>query len=265
MPAAAKDVKKPSKITVKIWKPLIDLLDEKMEQACLLRDSYLSRLITDELDWLESEIQTPNTEASRAFVSRRLDSLDRKFVSITLSPELIDRLTKLLNERAIVRDAFFNRLFLLLTMPPKVLEELLDIPADWMQDVLEDPGLTEGPVLSQVYRPLTPNFDPFFYYRQWMQDHDDEGNRIRGPKQCAREGIYSHFISQSRLLEGAMASRSASTNNPSKAAVTPAIIDLSGLNCFVADWRNIETEEGKANQAWVKSFLEELDVAKEKP
>ena len=229
----------------------------------LLRDSYLSKVIEEELGWLESEIQQPNSKAGREFVNRRLDSLDRKFISLTLPRELIERLNTLLNERGIVRDAFFNRLFLLLSMPPEVLEEALDVPSDWLQDILESPGLTKGPLLEQVYRPLTQNFDPFFYYRQWMQDHDEDGNRISRPDQRARDGIYGHFISRSQLLERAMAARTDSAGT--RPAADNTLIDLSGLNCFVPDWRVPGTKEEKESQAWATSFLEELEARKKKP
>ena len=66
---------KTAKISVKIWEPLIEKLDTKMEAACLRRDAYLTKLLEFELDRLEEEVSIPNSEAAYNFVSGRLRQL----------------------------------------------------------------------------------------------------------------------------------------------------------------------------------------------
>lgn len=42
---ANKVLKTVPKISVKIWRPLIEKFDEKMDEACLRRDAYLAKLL----------------------------------------------------------------------------------------------------------------------------------------------------------------------------------------------------------------------------
>ena len=125
---ATKTLKTPPKISVKIWRPIIDKLDQKLDAACLRRDAYLNKVLENELPWLDSEVSLANSPAAQAFVAARLDQLDRKLVSLTLRPELIEQLNDICQRKRIVRDAFFNRLFLLLALKPKGI--------DWKPDTV---------------------------------------------------------------------------------------------------------------------------------
>ena len=78
---AAKALKTTPKISVKIWRPLIDKFDAKIELACLRRDAYLNKVLDVELNFLDEEVSIPNSQASYDYVFDRLDRLDRKLVT----------------------------------------------------------------------------------------------------------------------------------------------------------------------------------------
>src|SRR6266567_8140353 len=102
------------KISVRIWRPLIVRVNEKIKAACLRRDPYLASVLAHELPLLDREICVPNSAAAEAFVTDRLDQMDRKLVSLALPPESTAQLSEICARKRIVRDAFFNRMFFLL-------------------------------------------------------------------------------------------------------------------------------------------------------
>ncbi len=154
------------KISVKIWKPIIKKLDEKLDAACLRRDAYLTKLLAVELDHLDDEVSIPNTQASYDFVFSQLDAFDRKLVSLALPQELTTRLNEICSRKRIVRDAFFNRLFLLLAATPPALDRLLfeDFADDWRREVWSE-YKHEGPFFQSGFYPLEPMGDPFWAVR----------------------------------------------------------------------------------------------------
>ena len=101
---AIKTLKTVPKISVKIWRPILDKLEAKIESACLRRDAYLAKVLEVELDWLDQEVSIPNSQASYGHVLKRLDRLDRKLVSLALPPELTARLNDICCERTITDD-----------------------------------------------------------------------------------------------------------------------------------------------------------------
>ncbi len=73
----------------------------------------------------DCEVSIPNSQASDDFVFEQLDTLDRKLVSLALPSELTSRLNEVCARKRIVRDAFFNRLFLLQCASPRLVDALL--------------------------------------------------------------------------------------------------------------------------------------------
>lgn len=161
-----KILKTTPKISVKIWKPIIKKLDEKLETACLRRDAYLAKVLEVELGHLENEVSVPNTQASYDYVFSHLDAFDRKLVSLALPQELTIRVNEICARKRIVRDAFFNRLFLLLAAAPAVVDNLLfeDFADDWRRDVWSE-YKHEGPFFQNGFYPLEPMVDPFWAVR----------------------------------------------------------------------------------------------------
>lgn len=153
------------KTSVKIWRPIIDKLDSKMEAMCLRRDAYLNKVLEVELDRLDSEVSIPNSTQAQSFVSGRLDQLDRKTVSLSVRSDLLDQLHDICGRKRIVRDAFFNRLFLLLAASPKLIDRLM-FPGEpnWLSRVWDefDP---DGFLLEGGVYPLEQAINPFWGIR----------------------------------------------------------------------------------------------------
>jgi hypothetical protein len=227
----AKSLRTVPKISVKVWRPIIDKLDAKLEAACLRRDAYLKRVLEVELGWLESEVALPNSRASFDFVFENLDALDRKLVSLALPHELTGRLNEVCSRKRIVRDAFFNRLFLLLSATPRVVDALLfPTSADeWRREVWSE-YKHDGPFFQNGFYPLEQEVDPFWAIRSGlellsegvaMEDYVEpaSGATIRLQRDVSGdlaplESIYSTFLHQKHRTG-----------------------TLLGLNCYVPDWR----------------------------
>jgi hypothetical protein len=163
---AKKTLKTTPKISVKIWQPLIDPLEAKINSACLRRDAYLTKVLERELDWLDEEVSTPNSQDSCDYITERLDRLPRKLVSLALPTDLTRKLNEICVRKRIVRDAFFNRLYLLLTSSPKHIDQLLfpESDQDWRKRVWSE-YQHDGPFPNNGFYPLEPVVDPFWAIR----------------------------------------------------------------------------------------------------
>lgn len=165
---ATKELKTTPKISVKIWRPVLDKLNEKLESASLRRDAYLSNLLKMEVEDLDKEVSLPNSQDSYNFVFSELDKLDRKLVSLALPLEISARLNEVCSKKRIVRDAFFNRLFLLLAATPTQIDKLFfNSRADWRRDVWlvckDDPEN-----FRDSFDPFGAVIDPFWTIRAGM-------------------------------------------------------------------------------------------------
>ena len=156
----------PTKISVKIWRPIINKLDAKIEASCLRRDAYLAKVLEGELTELDREVCLPNSQAAHDHVLEELDKLDRKLVSLALPPALAERLKDICSRKRIVRDAFFNRLFLLLAASPKSIDVLFfsSWTDDWRGEVWRE-YKHEGPFFQNGFYPLEAVVDPFWAMR----------------------------------------------------------------------------------------------------
>jgi hypothetical protein len=168
-----KPLKIPPKISVKIWRPIIDKLDAKLDAACLRRDAYLAKLLATELHHLDAEVSLPNSPAAHDFTLERLDACDRKLVSIALAPALAGRLAAICTRKRIVRDAFFNRIFLLLAVSPKTIDTLFfpDEPK-WRTAVWSE-FKHDGPFFESGFYPLEAPVDPFWAIRAGLELFND--------------------------------------------------------------------------------------------
>lgn len=105
-----------SKVSINIYSPLAELLNKKLTKACIKRDAYLDLVIKNECDFLCNEIKTPNTNKVKKHISKKIKGLNTKPVSLFLSTETAQLLNKVCDEKNVPRDAFLNRIYLLLTI-----------------------------------------------------------------------------------------------------------------------------------------------------
>lgn len=245
---ATKTLKTIPKISVKIWRPILDKLDKKIEQACLRRDAYLSKVLEVELGQLDEEVSIANSQASYNYVFSRLEALDRKPVSLALPPELTARLNEICGRKRIVRDAFFNRLFLLLTASPKVIDQLFFNGADdWRSEVWSE-HQHDGPFFQNVFYPLEPDIDPLWPIRCGLamsQDEDELEDYLEptsGKVIRVRRSVLAETVEPVEGIYTKIFHQKASGH------------DLLGLSCYVPDW----SIPGHAAQQKLQASLDEI-------
>lgn len=194
------------KIAVRVWQPVIEKLDKKIETACLRRDAYIGNVLAIELECLDEEIAQPNSEAARDFVAAKLNRLNRKVVTFTLKAGLVDRLDDICAKKRIVRDAIFNRILLMLTATPAQIERLFlgVLDSDWKKAVWDEHTCDWG-YFGNVFYPLEPVIDPFFFIR--------EGIRLTNKAGGANNAFYRTVLTDRHFKDR----------------------DLLGLNCYLPD------------------------------
>jgi hypothetical protein len=240
---SAKHLKTVPKISVKIWRPIIEALDKKLDAACLRRDAYLNKVLQVELSLLDEEVSIPNSQESYDYVSKQLDMLDRKLVSLALSSVLTERLNEICRRKRVVRDAFFNRLFLLLAASPKVIDVLLfgSESNDWRKMVWNE--IDHDSVPFDEFYPLRPAINPFWAIRRAFELYADDSR----PEDFV-PAENSDTIRVQRDLTGVVM--------PAESLYTTIFErklgdhDLAGLNCYLPDWRipgNIAEQQHNAN------------------
>ncbi len=197
------------KLSTKIWRPVVDKLNRKLNQACLRRDAYLSRVLEVELPSLEEEVQIPNSKDGRKFISECLELLDRKLVSLNLRSDLVEQLDSICERRNIVRDAFFNRLFFFLALSPEGIDRVFFPYWDeWRTEVWVE-RRNDSPAFSNLFYPLKPTIDPFWAIRVGLEEAD----LAEGGDGSETEGIYTVVLREHQFKD----------------------VDLSGLNCYLPD------------------------------
>lgn len=251
---ATKTLKTIPKISVKIWRPIIDKLDKKIEAACLRRDAYLNKVLEVELNWLDEEISIPNSQASYDYVLGQLDQLDRKLISLALSPELTARLNEICSRKRIVRDAFFNRLFLLLAASPENIDKLLfgNIDHDWRTEVWSE-NKHNGPFFQNGFYPLEPTVDPFWAIRDGLEmcAKDEELEDYVEPTSGKKIRIKRHLL-------GAVTPVGSLYTTIFEQKVRDSDKNLHGLSCYVPDWRIPGQEAEQEYRAKLDELLAEM-------
>lgn len=224
----AEDTKK---ISVKVWRPVLDKLERKIEGSCLRRDAYLNKVLDVELPLLDDEVSLPNSSEAHAFVANRLDQLDRKLVSLALRSDTVDRLNEICSRKRIVRDAFFNRVFLFLAASPQLVDRLLfpGLGDSWRTEVWSE-YKHDGPFFQNTFYPLEQDIDPFWAVRAGIEltndDSDlvdyicpDSGETVRVGQDVngnvsPQTSFYTQLLHEKQLKDE----------------------DLFGLNCYVPNW-----------------------------
>ena len=240
------------KISVKIWRPIIEKLDKKIDTACLRRDAYLAKILETELEWLDQEVSIPNSKASYDYVFERLDHLDRKLVSLALPTDLTQRLNEICARKRIVRDAFFNRVFLLLAASPKVVDALLfgDVGNEWRNNVWSE-YKHEGPFFQNGFYPLEPMIDPFWAVRCGLETYASgagledyveptSGKTIRVQTNLTDEPTPADSLYTTVFEQKVMGN------------------DLHGLSCYFPDWRIPDHAAAKAHKVKLDELLGDL-------
>jgi len=241
-----------SKTSVKIWNPLIGMLDEKLNKACLRRDAYLTRLLELEIEHLDEEVSLPNSKESYDYVLEKLDDFPRKLVSLALPTELIAKVNAVCERKRIVRDAFFNRLYLLLAVSPAAIDSLFfDGRHEWRQDVWNE-FKVDGPFFHNGFYPLEPDIDPFWAIRKAIEVANDEAD-VEDYVEPATGKTIQVFRDSVGIVEPVDSVYTRVLENK-----TAQGKDLVGFSCYLSDWRLPGHPAEKDHASKLDAFLKDL-------
>lgn len=113
------------KVLVRMWKPLAQRLLDLTVKACLRRDEYLDRVLLHEAQALEVEMAEPNSEDGKAALERAFGCVPTTPVNFTLSQETVKSMNEVCDRKRVPRNAFVNRVVLLLTMQDEAVRHCL--------------------------------------------------------------------------------------------------------------------------------------------
>lgn len=224
------------KLATRIWEPILERLNQRLDAACLRRDAWLTKVIEHELPFLEHG-GGPNSQAAHDFIAAHLDLLPRKLVTLTLPEPLVRRLDEICESRCIVRDAFLNRLLFLLLGKHALHARLFFDHPDWLQRLLQHTDFSSDAVgewLSAI-----PDFrDPFIAVREgqyvWRQRLIEELGSVALADAHLREyGIYTAQLTDHSL----------------------GTTDLYGLNVYLPDIAIPGTVDNAESAALLDEFL----------
>lgn len=166
------------KILVRMWTPLRQALDKRIEDACLKRDGFLDKVFRHEAEALEHEMTTANTEEGERELKRLLAEFltqNSAQVNLSLSKKTADAIDAACQHKRVPRDTFINRVLYFLVMPDRAITSSLfefGTKDDWFDlhmRLLESyPEERNVAVQSSTLRIASalPNLDPFWYVRR---------------------------------------------------------------------------------------------------
>ncbi len=247
-----KVLKTTPKISVKIWKPIIKKLDAKLKSSCLRRDAYLTKLLEVELDYLEAEVPIPNSQESYDYVFETFEGFDHKPVSLALPQGLTSRLSEICSRKRIVRDAFFNRVFLLLSVDPKFVDTLFfaGVDGDWRKHVWHE-YKSESQFFQSGFYPLEQVVDPFWAIRaafdlyaqdEVFEDHleSSSGKAVRVKRDFAGAPVVADSLYATVFTQKVRGN------------------DLIALSCYLPDWAIPGHDAKKKRTGMIDEIMGEL-------
>lgn len=122
--ATADQSENKTKVLVNVYEPVIAIMKRKFDAACLKRDAYLDKALRIEAGLLREEVTTPNSDKAKTYIAENLKQLRLKQLNLLLSTETVELMNDVCKEKNIPRDAFINRVFLLLIASDTVIDVL---------------------------------------------------------------------------------------------------------------------------------------------
>lgn len=165
------------KILVRIWTPLRQALDKRIDDACLKRDSFLDKVFRQEAEALEREMPCSNTEEGERELKRLLAEFlaqNSAQVNLSLSKETADAIDAVCQRKRVPRDTFINRVIYFLVMPDSAItsslmefgtkDDWFGLSLEFLDSVPEERNVAVESSTLRIASAL-PNLDPFWYVR----------------------------------------------------------------------------------------------------
>lgn len=150
-----------AQITVQPTRKLAESFSEAVELAFLRRDVWLNHILSAELPRIKAELAGHlNSPATKRFIEAQASGRERTAMTIALDRGVADQIRALCDEHGVVRDALFNRLFLLLTLTPQEWAQSLQIPIDALRVMAGQPfAVSEAASVTQFVE-----YEPRLHY-----------------------------------------------------------------------------------------------------
>lgn len=168
-----------SKLTIRVWERLFNLLEDRTEKICQRRDALLERVIAHEIDYLRKDLPEPNSAVARAHIEHHLKLLlqgSSKQISLSLSPTTAEKLDTVCRKKNVPREAFLNRVILFLVAKPGFIDRaFFDLDAKTAHEIRTEiknefglnlelaNGFAPLPMIADILA------DPFWGYREMTE------------------------------------------------------------------------------------------------
>jgi hypothetical protein len=167
-----------TKITMKIRDDILDAFNRRLDSCFLKRDAFLNHMIKSETPHLEREMQGLRlSTAARRYTSHQLMSMDKTTINVVVEKQTADELKRVLKDANIVRDAFANRLMLMLISTDSLLKRL-ELPTETTAPSLRNAEPMPTSPLASIFSALG---DPFFYFRTCLEESGESLYRLDLP------------------------------------------------------------------------------------
>ena len=169
-----------TKLTVRIWGHLFNLLEEWVEACGFRRDTFLEKIIGHEVGLLGDELPQSNSDAARAHIEHHLKLMFKsghKQMSLSMSADVAEELASICKDKNVPREAFLNRLIMLLVEKPEFLDRhffglydvndarslRIDVTNEYGQSAELESRFAPLPMIAAVVA------DPFGLYRAMLE------------------------------------------------------------------------------------------------
>lgn len=154
-----------TKITAKIFLPLINNFNEQLSALHIKRDSFLNSMLKSEIKYLAAEMKDKKlSKKAKQYISgelKRMGTDKLETVNIVVDKDLADELNRIVESSNLVRDAFINRLILLLRSSDEFLS-FMELPISLSASDFNAAEYMACSPLKTIESVMT---DPLYYLR----------------------------------------------------------------------------------------------------
>lgn len=162
-----------TKITVKIYEPLLRDFDRQIDALFIKRDAFLNAMLREELPRLKEDVAgRRNSAAAKRHISGELKRLGTRSVNVVVDKATSEALNAIVEESNIVRDAFVNRLIMMLRSSSQLLR-WLDLP-EFITGSAYSGGVEPMPT-SPMKALESVHSDPLYYLRAACEERHGTG------------------------------------------------------------------------------------------
>ena len=152
-----------TKITVKIYEPLLRDFDRQIDKLFIKRDAFLNAMIQEEVRHLANDMEGKRlTTATKRYIAGELKRMGTTQVNVVVDKSTADALNAVVEASNMVRDAFMNRLIMLLRSSSQLLG-YLELPEFITGSNFE--SYVEPMPTSPMKAMEAVHADPLFYLR----------------------------------------------------------------------------------------------------